>query len=282
MKFCDLEKCNAPTFTLWQYALYSLLTRFTNISPYYSASFTTLKDIFLKKLVIDEKPRHLNYSLDLSCNLKCPSCRSDYIQNDPNLNVDQTVKDFELIASSAETILFSGGEVFFSKRNLSIIKSITPKKYPRLKSITVMTNGLNLNEFMWANLGVSKSYIKRVLVSIDAGNEETYKLVRGGNWNTLISNLEFIRELRRSKQIDFFSIQFVPRLDNYESMIDFINLGNIYEVDRIHFQTFCQWPDSPLNFNEQAIHLNRHPFYPKFLSLSKIVKANQKVLWAIE
>ncbi len=280
-KYCQREKCHAVTFSFWQLVLVSFLGRFTSKFPYYSLSLKTLMDIAFKKTSLSEGPRHITYTADFACNLKCPSCRTHHVGNETSHLSQKKFNDFFILSKNAETILFSGGEALYSEKSLAFLRALDSHTHPKLKSVTLMTNGLLFNKVMWQSLGNSRKLIRRLMVSIDAGTEEHYQLVRGGSWKQLLENLSLVKELRLKGELDFVSWQFVPRKDNFRSMNEFVTLSEKFSVDRILFQTFCQWEQSSLNYNEQAVHLKNHPENEEFQKLAFLVKKRPKVTWAI-
>ena len=104
-----------------------------------------------------------------------------------------------------------------------------------------MSNGILLNE---ENLQKLKQHFKsiRLNISIDAAKESTYKeLRRGGNWNVLMDNLYRIGKMRRNNDIEYVEIRMVVQKRNYKEMIDFIQLGKKYQVDKVVFTKLLNW-----------------------------------------
>ena len=168
----------------------------------------------------------------------------------------------------------SGGEVLFSKDQRKLLKSLNNYDYPRLDHVFIITNGLLLNQKTFDELYPGSSFIKKVTISIDAGNEDTYKITRGGNWQQLMKNIDWISELKEKGDLDTLSMNFVVRKDNYLSIEDTINLARAKNFDFIEFVEFDNWNElyglkleiSEV-YQEQAVHLKTHPDHLKLISI---------------
>ena len=188
-------------------------------------------------------PEKITLGLDYTCNLHCASCRDHtQVATGEQLRIREVFAD-EIIKTgwlekTKELELSGSGEALFSKIDRKIL--FANEKCKR-NSISLMSNGILLNE---ENLQKLKQHFKsiRLNISIDAAKESTYKeLRRGGNWNVLMDNLYRIGKMRRNNDIEYVEIRMVVQKRNYKEMIDFIQLGKKYQVDKVVFTKLLNW-----------------------------------------
>jgi len=179
--------------------------------------------------------KEIVFGFDRSCNLKCPSCRDSIVTNDKiqsnahKIKLDILEKIETKLGSTLTSILITGsGDPFYSNIYRDYLINFDKSKYPKLREIKIITNGLMLDEKMWNSLN-AKKYIKHIEVSIDAGTKDTYENVTrlNGNWDRLIGNLHFISTLR---SVNTFQLSFVVSEKNYTEMEKFYDIiSNIFE-----------------------------------------------------
>jgi len=98
--------------------------------------------------------------------------------------------------------------------------------------------------------------VRKISVSIDAGTAEVYKKVRGGDWNTLLKNLEWVSGLRAAGRLNQFSINFVLRKANFHTLPQFIELGKNLGVDFALVSRVWKWDGMPMDeYVKEAIHI---------------------------
>jgi len=199
-----------------------------NICPHLSQLINTgvATNIFKSDIQKINGPTRLNLSFDRSCNISCPSCRKDIIM----ANADE-LKEIKTIINNISnnfgdsvTYLYISGtsDPFASKTFRDFLINFDSNLFPKLKEIHIHTNGLLLNEEMWLKLEKVHKYIKTLEVSIDAATKETYEIVRrGGNWEKLIENINFISSIPTIIKKDF---SFVVQDTNYKEMSLFYEL----------------------------------------------------------
>ncbi len=181
-------------------------------------------------------PSELTVSIDRACNLRCSSCRKCFY----NRTDDKTWEIYNKILatgwlSKSDVVLAGQGEVFLSPVYRRML--IDDIKSDRIK---LFTNGTLFNRKNWDL--VSSIYKEiYVSVSVDAASFDTYKKLRGGNFNYLVKNLRMLGEFRKQGRIVFFQLNFVVQRDNYSEMKDFVNLGKEIGVDRINFTKLNNW-----------------------------------------
>ena len=67
------------------------------------------------------------------------------------------------------------------------------------------------------------------IISLDAGTEESYNYTRrGGDWNKLMKNLEFISTLYKENKLKFVRLDCVVQNKNYKEIGTFINIAKKY------------------------------------------------------
>jgi sulfatase maturation enzyme AslB (radical SAM superfamily) len=236
-----------------------------------------LTDPWLLDIINNEKtelkkgPTLLNLSYDQTCNLACPSCRTDFISsNDPESQelFDKIGKEVLITAGKdVERALFcSSGDPFASTHFKSILRNLDFSKNPKL-NIQIVTNGVLFNEKNWNDLKNIHGHVDFVSLSIDASSMDTYDIVRkGGDWDKLMDNLKFIKGLRERGEIPFLKFDFVVQDFNYFEMPDFVLIGKKFGADRVFFQKIVNWGTySEDEFKKRAIYLPDHPHYKKFV-----------------
>jgi molybdenum cofactor biosynthesis enzyme MoaA len=188
-----------------------------------------------------------------------------------NSTIDKITSKF----SPTITMLYLSGSAdpFASKSIRKFLLNLDLKKFPKLQHIHLHTNGLLFTRETWNQLKHIHHLIKTVEISIDAATKETYEVIRrGGTWETLLLNLEFISTLG----LHDIRTSFVVQDTNYLEMNDFYNLMT-HIFDRkanIYFNKITNWGTyTEEEFKIKQIWNELHPEFNLFLlQLSKINK----------
>lgn len=248
-----------------------------------------IEDPRLRKIIdegitaLGSGPTELNLHYDRSCNLKCPSCRPEIIaikgqELDRATRVRDAVVDSTMMIDAELITLCGYGEVFSSKVHLGFLRTVTQETAPRLR-IKILTNGLLLTPSMWTSLSNAHSMIDEIWVSIDAATTETYAINRGGNFERLIENLEFIGHLRKAKAIKRFYISMVVQENNFREMPDFVELGTRLGCDKVYFQKLFDSDKADMaDFDERAIHKAEHPHHQEFRNILETRTMKRKIV----
>lgn len=231
-------------------------------------------------------PPAISVSVDPRCNLACPSCRKGPIRRvttEQQAILDRVASLLESSRESLQTVRLAGyGEALFSPFLRQLLKGLSRERYPNLDFVFLLTNGLLMNEMSFEDLKPGSDHIRRIAVSIDAGNAEIYRKVRGGDWNVLMKNLEWASGLRKSGRLDDFSISFVARETNFSTIPEFVSLGRSLGVDRILFSQFQDWGVmSRAEYEREAIHLPGHPKHRELLALYRQFREEPTVSFSI-
>ena len=166
----------------------------------------------------------LQINIDDSCNLSCPSCRREQIMHVDGPDVEYKQRSLDRILAWLENfnhpihITLSGnGDPLASH----IIRPFLKKYKPTVnQSFTLQTNGLLIKKQL-LNFPILES-IKLFSISIDAACAETYKDIRrGGDWNVLMENFEFIKSINKNH---LTVLNFCVQKKNYKEIAQFIDL----------------------------------------------------------
>lgn len=214
-------------------------------------------------------PLTLNLGYDNTCNLACKSCRLEIIGlKGEKYEAARRLGDIivaEGFPNARQVIITGHGDAFGSRLFREMLRTLDASRYPRLK-IDLMTNGLLLTPEAWDEIRSSHPAIRSVSVSIDAATPATYRTNRGGDFERLLRNLAFMRDLRRSEAIIWFEISFVVQRNNYREMEAFARLGADLECDSVLFQQLIRWDTyTDAEFRDAAIHFPSHPEHTAFL-----------------
>jgi len=234
------------------------------------------KQIIKDKMVeLPWGPETIIFSHDRSCNLKCPSCRTDYIQSSgedrKKAEAIQEIILQEAMNDAHELYITGSGDGFGGEFWRNLLKSITMERYPNMKNLHLHTNGVGWTKKIWGQLTNLHS-IPRITceISIDAATEDTYHQIRvGGIWKILQENLRFI--FTKINNLEFVRLTFVVQNNNYMEMCDFIKMADELQKmndmkTAVSFQHINNWGTfSNADFAIKNINNVNHPEHNMFL-----------------
>jgi molybdenum cofactor biosynthesis enzyme MoaA len=273
-KYCNLDRCKKPQMTIQEIQDMDENYFETPISS------DNIKEIIKGNSHMVSGPASISLAGDFKCNLECPTCRNSLkvTSNEAEQSaIDSEFAFVKQVKSSIKVIkLANSGEVFFSKDQRAFLKTINHFDFPNMNYVFVITNGLMLDQKNYDLLSPGTSFIKKISISMDAGDEKTYAKTRGGNWDKLLTNLAWIGKKRQKGEVLSLGYNFVVRKENYKSIDDFIKIGRKNHVDRFEFTKYDNWEnyyeteiDLSNNYEDEAVHLKEHP---EFNSLVKILE----------
>lgn len=197
--------------------------------------------------------------IDISCNISCPSCRERpiFFKDDNIINEwftwTERMKEWIRKAGRQVQVELAGGDPFASFLYCRVIES-----YSELTNVywSIKTNGLLLQKNFHLVEKIKDNMV--FSISIDAATEETYKIVRrGGNWQQLLSNLEYVKQMNKTTLGNF-----VIQLTNYKEIVPFVHFCNKYNLTP-SFTVLADW-GTWHNYEEQCVHLKTSVHYEEF------------------
>lgn len=218
----------------------------------------------------DPKPARVILSHDRSCNISCPSCRSDLIAlgNAKSKQLNELFEDklLPLLTDAKQIKVTGSGDPFGSRHFRYLIRRLTAT-FPRDRRIQLHTNGLLANERAWNDLDLW-GHVGSVWVSVDATDPETYAVLRrGGTMAALLPNLRFLGRLRKAGQIDAFRLDFVVQQANYAEIGDFVDLARNMGADGTYFLRLRNWGHVNVDdFRKLDVFAPDHPEHPALLT----------------
>ena len=206
----------------------------------------------------------MNY--DRSCNLACPSCRTDAIVlKGEARDTARRVQDWataDHLKDVRRLHVTGSGDAFGSALFHGFLRDFDPSAMPELR-MSIGTNGLLFDQDTWDQ--VRTTAIDTAVVSVDGASQQTYALNRGGDFEVLLHNLHFIGKLRLSGELEAFTLSFVVQENNYAEMPAFVSLGQAVHADTVCFQQLTNWGTFSLNeFRKRAVHRKSHPQHHQF------------------
>jgi cyclic pyranopterin phosphate synthase len=121
----------------------------------------------------DRPITNIRISLTPRCNLKCIYChREGEVKPEAELSKEQVAEILRVAAKfGIRSVKFTGGEPLLRKDILDIVRSVPPGM-----ESSMTTNGILLAKYAQ---GLKEAGMKRVNVSIDSINPETYRKITG-------------------------------------------------------------------------------------------------------
>ena len=258
-RFCDAQQCPA--------LVKNSLAKVDSASPQRHRKW-----VEQRRTVIEEAPRTLSLGYDPTCNLKCATCRSDFIVlKGPAFDRAAAIHAeivSDLMPAARLAIITGQGDAIASRLYRGFLRELDASEMPDLR-ILLMTNGLALDAAMWASFRAAHPAIAGASISVDAATPETYAVNRGGSFDKLLRNLAFLGELRSRGEIDFLEISFVVQANNFREMPDFVRLGKEVGCTSVLFMKLIHWPGTfaKAELADRSIHDPGHPCHGEFLRI---------------
>jgi molybdenum cofactor biosynthesis enzyme MoaA len=197
-----------------------------------------------KKPILNSNISHLSIEHHSVCNLRCNYCsevywggkRSEY---DVTKFISNLSKDHAL--DSCNQVVWGGGEPTLDKSFKEILEAIhkyaNPKTYHR-----VFTNSVRYSEAITSFLKIG---LIKITTSIDAGTENTFKLVRGRQkMNEVFENLEKYSKIDPTK----ITIKYIFTNDNYkeDELSAFVANCKKYHLENCNYQISLNYKNKNL------------------------------------
>lgn len=211
-------------------------------------------------------PEKLVLAYDRSCNLQCPSCRSELINeaSEQAYKVNDHVKSLLYKVKQDVLINITGsGDPFGSKLFRDLIYSWSASPLNKHIKLDLQTNGLLIKK-CWPK--VNPDIVSQVRISFDAATPNTYYKTRfPGDFFQLLESIDIISEERKKHKFNLVS-DFVVQTVNYKEMADYVKLCLDYGFDDINFSVIQPWAQNTEVFLDKAVWYPSHPKYNDLLT----------------
>lgn len=242
---------------------------------------------------LENSTMNIGFSYDLSCNLQCPSCRDKLIvwdtedledKNGQRIKIiHQKVKDLVnkmLLQHKIVNLNITGsGDAFASPLYWSYLVELAGQAVPDNLRINIKTNGVMMTKENWEDIKPLWPNIEFIEVSVDAFNEDTYKIVRkNGNFKRLKKNLEVLDEMAVNKcfpRMFNWQTNFVVQRDNYKELREYAHwqtsfksnpkvwtnlLAQWHHLDDERFKGMAVWQDGHIG-RDELIEILKDPIF---------------------
>jgi hypothetical protein len=227
-------------------------------------------------------PERVALSHDRSCNLSCPSCRTDRIVAN-KAEQDKLDRIFEANAlpllRDAKVIYITGsGDPFGSNHFRRVIKRLNRQDFGNLR-FDLHSNGQLFDARAWKELDLA-GRVRDVEISIDAAEPDTYAIVRrGGTFAQLRKNLAFIADLRRQGEMRTLTFSMVVQACNFREMPGFVRLGEEFAADCVSFQMIRNWGTfSKAEFKAEFIGDPAHPHHEDLVAVLDAPEMSRQIV----
>jgi sulfatase maturation enzyme AslB (radical SAM superfamily) len=245
-----------------------------NIAPVTNEDLQPLPYIPSSRTQVTAIPRNLIFDFDYTCNFRCPSCRTELINNNKhhvirpiNDRISEKIKHLVIdqIEGQPIEIRWAGGEPFISEVYVDLMEYCVASG-KNIKHI-IQTNG----SYLIAKADLLEQllpHIKELRISFDAATAGTYGRIRvGGVWEHLLENVRHVQEqIARLATKTVVSVDFVVQQDNYREIPMLRKLCRDMGIEKIQYQRMWNWGTWPLpEFNKRNIYNPEHPDYQQLL-----------------
>jgi len=212
------------------------------------------------------------FAYDRSCNLSCPSCRTEKVMektSDVDKKVRAVTEKLLPIMSSLKILNINpAGELFASKASRRLLHHISDETCPNLQ-IEIISNGTLFSETEWKKFPGIHNKVKSVRVSIDAASKRTFESLRRlAIYEPFIENIQFLSRLRKEGLVPQLQFSFTYQLENFREMPDFVKFAKNMNADLVIFerlQNLGAYSDE--EYQRIAVHKYYHVEFAEFKSI---------------
>ena len=233
---------------------------------------------------LDARPQMVELNHDPTCNLACPSCRTEIVA--------ASADEIDIYAGAAEkvivpmlrgvegqTYITGGGEAFASKHFRSILRRLNREEFPGL-DVFLISNGQLMTPHRWSEFPNLPPMLSIVSISVDAACAETYEVLRRpGKWAPLMKNLAYLAEMRRADRIRRLGFNFVVQKANFREMLAFVELADGFSADHIWFQRVTNYGAyDEETFAALDVTAPTHPDHAELLEILRHPALNRPII----
>ena len=227
---------------------------------------------------LEKTPIHIGFSYDPSCNLQCPSCRTELLVWDPEDPQDENGQRIKKIHNKVKGIIeillgqgkmvslniTGSGDAFASPLYWNYLVELSGQELSKNLTINLKTNGVMMTLENLKKIEKLWPIIRYIEISVDAATEETYKIVRkNGNFKRLKKNLVDFDNLVSQGCFPFLRWQtnFVVQKDNFKELKEFMEWQLTFNSKpTIWTNLLAQWYHmDDETFNKMAVWKEEHP-----------------------
>jgi len=218
-------------------------------------------------------PREINCAFDRSCNLSCPSCRTDLIVEKEGENEIRAIGErlrTEALPDARVLYVTGSGDPFGSPFFRGWLQDMTEADVRGLERIHLHTNAQLWTRRAWERLPAHvRERVRTTEISVDAASPQIYaENRRGGRFDTLLENLGLVAELRRSGPLRWVGLSFVVQENNFHEMPAFVALAQRFGFDLVLFNKILNWGTfSAIEYRRRAVHVTDHPRHVELVSV---------------
>ena len=195
------------------------------------------------EVVLAAGPTNVSMNYDSSCNLACPTCRTEVRQvrgaaADKMAELHRVVEDELLVG--AHTVSMTGtGDPFASKFLREFLTTFSEQTHPGIERVYLYTNAIMWTPAMWQRLPGLHEIDLAADISIDAATASTYEVVRRpARWDQLQANLDFIVGIPNLRELGVNMT--ISRL-NFDEVRAFYDMAAALADRRPHARTFVEF-----------------------------------------
>jgi SAM-dependent methyltransferase/organic radical activating enzyme len=229
------------------------------------------------------------FAIDESCNLSCPSCRTELVFHNKGDDFENRMKIsnhlVKLIQEHNNFLKFTlsgDGDPFASHVYRNLLENLQIKNHSQTE-IEIATNGI-LVKSSWEKMSGVHNSVIRFKISFDAGSPEVYSITRrGGDWNKLIENSKYIIDWKKrtNSQMQIVA-NFVVQTTNYRDIPNFVKTTKDLGFDEISFQKVVDWGKwgfgETNTFANHAVWMTNHPNHDELVEIINLpIMADRKI-----
>lgn len=225
----------------------------------------------IKEITKIKFPEEFNIAYDESCNHACPSCRKNYFSGTPEYYQKvQKIHDKMLpYYNKAKYLSVNGrGDFFACKSLLEMLGKLKPEREDFVFDIE--TNGSLFNKQNWKKIEHLAGYEVLLMVTVNSFHDSTYRYLNGyaNHVDQVIENLKFIRQLRREKKINDFSMSIVVQEANFRELPEYVERClNEFEADHVRIRGIMKFGMDEMDFWFKDIFNPLHPCYKEAIEI---------------
>ena len=221
----------------------------------------------------------IRLGIDESCNLRCPSCRTEMIYDTDRDSLKKKFRIADKIIdylneddNGLNIIIGSDGDPF-----ASLVYRYLMKHAPNKGSVrySIQTNGLLIKKMMSRFLNVFNN-LQMLQVSIDGATKDTYEKIRlGGKWEKIKENMEHISKVKDQYHF-LWHFDFVVQRDNFREIPMLLEWADRLGVDAVNLKPIEDW-NTYTDIKQYQVWKKDHPDYDEYNSIMNSVKDHPKI-----